>query len=175
MNISATLTRNARSARLSKSFLSSTRKRPQTNAVGLGTASVSSAGAWRVETMERRRKRHVTPASRSGASKTPAQLRISTSEGTFRENTAFQPLKSNGCVRRKEADAPFASELRLGFSLTIATPKAMCGRFFVRPAIHFLAGTRRRPARSSSSRVTLPRTRVDAPCHADVLLELANR
>lgn len=64
--------------------------------------------------------------------------------------------------------------VRVAYSWIIATRRAMFDHCCARPAIPFSAGMRRRPTRSSASSATSTPTVADQPCHADVLLELAN-
>lgn len=141
---------------------------------GHGTATASNADAQLVATMAHHQKRPGTPAFASGERTTQKPLPGSTRSGTLSRSTAFRPERLKPCVRPKMAAAQSAGVRPVGCSWITATQRGTFARFSARPATPSLVGTSGRPARSSSFSGMSRRTDDSAPCHADVLLEIAN-
>ncbi len=141
---------------------------------GHGTAFVSSAGALSASSMGPLPRNCATQGFARGVGRTlqPRQTKIG-ALGSVRPTGSRRPMW-HGCVSYKADAALFAKKQRAGSSLIIATPKATSAPCSAKPVIRSSAGTRRRPIRSSNFRDIWLRTSLDQPCHADVLLELAN-
>lgn len=162
-------------AERSKRYLSSTARRPRRHGAGLGIAIASNAEGLRAGTTAPRQKISAMLGCALGASRIQRQRPSSMLGGISNRNTASRRMRSIACVALKADAALSASGKQPGFLSTTATPKGTSDLCSARPATHSSGGTSGRRARSSSSKNTWNRTASSGqPCHADVLLEIAN-
>lgn len=169
-----THTSDAQPVTPSNLFRCSTGRTPQPRADGLGIAIASNADGQRVETMGLPLGKRATQGSRSGVRKTPRPPLATIKKRASKGNTGSRQSMLSKCGMPNKDAALSASARLLACSWITATPKAMSGLCFARRATRFLGGTKRRPKQSSSFRSTYRLTVNNQPCHADVLLELAN-
>lgn len=174
-NISPTPISAAPNAARQRLFPSSTARTPQQRGVGRGIAIVLNAGGPHAP--------HTAPLA--GTSATPAfargvliilrlQQRTTSALGSS-ENMDCQKIRLKRCVPHSMENVPFVSAPHPDYSWTIATRRAMRAPFSVRRATRSSVGTSARPIPFCGSSDTSTRTTSDRPCHADVLLEIANR
>lgn len=171
-----TLTSAAALAVKSKRSLSFTEKTRERREVGHGTATALSAVERPVETMGPHLKRRETPGFGSGGKTIPRQQRALMPSATLSKNMVCPPRTSKSCALRRTVGAQSVDGKPVAYSWIIAIRRVTYGRCFARPATPFSAGTSARPALSSNSNATWKSTAASpcAPCHADVMLELAN-
>lgn len=169
-------TDTVQNARRSRRSISSTERPPRPLAAGRGIHSVSSAGARLAETTEPHLRTSAISAYKRGAATTPPRLRTWIGENTSSKSTVCLQSTSRPCALAKAESARSASEQHRASSWITATPRATSGLCSARRATRFSVGTRRRPTRffasSGISKLTAPS--LDQPCHADILLEIAN-
>lgn len=153
----------------------STKRRPELFADGRGTPTASNADVRPAVNMAAAAKSYAIFVSANGDDHIQAQRQASISDGDLRRNTGSRLMRLNGCARPRMGAARSATEGHRDYSSIIAIPKDMFERFFARLAIHSWGGTKGRLTRSCASKNTLRRIITDQPCHADLLLMLANR
>lgn len=173
-NIAPTHTSDARNVRGSRLSHSSIGRIPQRRGGGHGIAIASNVGALRALITPPRTKISGTPGCEHGARRIRSRLAAPIGASAW-PNTALPRNKSHRCVMPKADAARYVSVPHRGSSLITAISKVTSDRFSARHATRFSAGTNGRPKRScvfnDISRRTLSASQ---PCHADVLLELAN-
>lgn len=166
-------TRSARSAEQSRPFLCSIESRPKLRAVGLGTRTVLSAAGRRAGITRLLPRISEMQGSERGDNVIPWRHQNSISVSVLQVMVCRKKTLRR-CVERKTVNALFAGAPRNGYSSTIATQKVPCADCSAKRAIHSSAGTneRRKPFLGSSAISIAIECQ---PCHADVLLEIANR
>lgn len=141
---------------------------------GPGIHSASNAVEPRVETTAPGRRICETPAYARGARKTPPRPQRSIIGAGSGGSMISRRNKSQRCAARKAGDARYVSAAPAACLWITATPKATFVHCSARPATPSSAGTKRRPTPSFDSNATSRHIAADKPCHADVLLEIAN-
>lgn len=175
VNIFHIPTNTAQVARKSKRSIFSIARRRTQRVAGLGIASALNAVVLIAGTTVRVQKNYAMRDSGNGGKKILSPLGLSIKDGTLSRNMACHHNRLRRCVSTKTEGAPFANAERPDFSWTIAIPRGTSGHCFAKPAIRSLDGTKRRPTLSFGSNATSMLIADNAPCHADVLLEVANR
>lgn len=170
-------TRNVLGATRSSLLRSLERPRPKLRSAGRGEANVGSADALRAESTEPRTSLGVMSAYGIGGSRIPMRLRPTISESASGISMALRPRPSTICMRGLAANARFVEVRPLGSVLITAMRPGEYGGYCALVATHFWGGSRITASSSRNSRNTSPSAVADndLPCHADVLLELANR
>ncbi len=163
-----------RSAKLSNLFPYSTERIPQRRVVGRGIAIASSAGAITARITARRTATSETLGSRHGELGIRKQLRKTISALALNRNTGSQSKTWRSCERASKGNAPFASDRRSVCLWITAIQRDTFGPCFVRRATRSSVGTRRKQTQSCAFKTMLRVTQNNQPCHADVLLEIAN-
>ena len=173
-NTCLTLTNCAAPAKRSKKFPSSIEKTRARLAAGSGTAIALSVGGLLVGTMRHPRKRRGTRDCGNGG-RTIQKQRLSLMQSAGSNGSmVLPPKKLSLCGLLRVGAAPSAIGRPVGYSWTTATPRGTSVRFSVRPATPSSDGMSARPTRSSSFSAMWKNIGADQPCHADVLLRLAN-
>ena len=162
----------AHRAAQSRPLTSFTGRSPRRLGDGHGIVSASNAGAPTAATIAQTPRICATPDCERGARRTPQPRRQLISVAASNRSMDYRQIRLMRCAKPKAARAPFANAKQRDCWSIIAIPKAMSGPSFARPAIPFLAGTRKRPTRYFNSSAT---SKATAGSHADVLLELANQ
>lgn len=177
LNISPTRTSGAQGVGRPKSFRFSTARTPAPRAGGRGIAIASSVVARPALITVPQAAINATRAFGRGDSRTPVRRPMLTSVEASKGNTVCRWSKLRRCASLKAGNAQYVSASHRGCLLTIAIPKGTSGPCFARRATRFLAGMKRRQTPSFNFNATSRRTRKSSehPCHADVLLELANK
>ena len=160
----------------SKMSLSSTERTHEPPEAGHGTAIALNVVALPAETMGPHPRRHETPGFGNGGRTIPRQLRVLMPSATSSKNTGWPPRKSRPCVICRAVGAQSASGKPVASSWTTATLKATSERCFARPVTPSSAGMSARLTLCSSSNAMWKSTaaKPGTPCHADVLMEMAN-
>ena len=161
--------------RLSQSRFSIARPRER-RAGGRGIRTALSAGAPPAEITAQLPSHCATSAFAHGVGRTLTRRSAWTSAVTCGPLTASARMMLSGCMSIRMAVAPSASVRQSACSWITVTPKVTFAHCSVRPATRSLVGTKRRPIRSCAFKsIWLPTNDSGEPCHADVLLEIANR
>lgn len=155
--------------RLSNFFIANTRR---LLAAGRGTATALSADAPHAAITALALRRPATLGFARGGGRILLRPRGWTRKHASKASTASQRRTWRKCAPLKRGAALSASAQRHDFSLITVIQVAGSDPFCARPATLSLAGTRRRPIRSSLFRNTSRSIR--SAKNADVLLELAN-
>lgn len=163
-------------AERSKRFPSSTARTLKPRADGRGIATALSAVARPAEIMGPRPRMPETLDCESGARTILRRPRVSMPSATSRKNTDLARKRSRLCGLPNIGDAQSVTVRPAAYSWITATQRGTSERCFARPATRSLAGMNGKPAPSSSSNSMWRSTAVrpGQPCHADVLLEIAN-
>lgn len=175
-NTCPTLTNAAAPAARSKRYLFSTERTRALLEAGRGIATAFSAEDLHVESMGRHPKTPATPDFESGGKTIPRRQRAWTRSAALSRNMDYRPMRLRPCDPHKAGGAQSVSDRPVACLSITAIRKGTSGRCYARPAIPFSAGMNGKPALCSSSSNTWKSTavRLDQPCHADVLLEIAN-
>lgn len=175
-NTSPSPTSDVQNVERSNLCLSSTERKQKLSAVGLGIVTVSNAAARRVPTMGPLTKTSETHDFGSGERTIRPQLSSSIGVSDSPRSMDSPMSSSLLCERLKLAVAQFVVASRPAYSSIIAISRDTSGRSCAKRATLSSAGTSERLKQSYASRGTSRRTLPNSqPCHADVLLELANR
>jgi hypothetical protein len=162
-------------APLLRRLICSTGRRPLRLADGRGIRIASSAAARPAESTVLAQKNCETLACETGGGAIPLPLQKSISAGTLNKNMALRLSRLKLCERPKAEAALSASGAPRDYSWITAISRGISAPYSARHAIRSSDGTRRRRTQSCASRATSkPIDRLSAPCHADVLLEIAN-
>lgn len=158
----------------SRMFPSSTGRTPEQREAGHGIAIALIAAGLPAETMGRRLKMLAMLGSKIGEGRIPPLPLGSISVSASSKSMASRQSKSRKCGPHRADVAPSASARHRVSSWITATRKVTSARCFARPVTPSWVGMKRRRTRSLSSSDMWKRIAADQPCHADVLLELAN-
>lgn len=157
-----------------KKFRCSIEKTPRQLVVGHGTAIALSADGPPAESMVPGQKISEMPACVNGARATQRPQHNSTQRNASSRNTGFHRMRLTQCGKPKGGDARSATVKPADYLLTTAIPRVTSAPFSVRPVIRSLVGMSARPTRFSNFKDMWSSTASNQPCHADVLLRLAN-
>lgn len=141
---------------------------------GHGTVTALNAGVQRVENIVQGRGMREMRAFVSGVKAIRKPQHNLTQRNVLSKNTAFHQMTLTQCDNLKGDGARFATAKPSACSLITATPKGTSERSYAKHAIPSLVGMSARQALSSNSKDTWNITACNQPCHADVLLRLAN-
>lgn len=141
---------------------------------GHGTLSVLSADDRPAKNMARHTRLPATHACGDGAKPIHRLQKRRIAVRISKRNMACRQNRLSQCEKRKGESVPSVIGSRRVYLLTTATPAARFAAYFVKRATRFLAGTRARLNTSFDSR-SICWVDKDKPCHADVLLEIANQ
>lgn len=174
-NISPTPTSDARNVAALRPYRSFTAKQPRRHDGGHGIAIVLSVAVRSVQHMVRLTAILEMPGSAHGALRTQLPLEGSIKRRGSKGPTEFQRAMLKLCAYRSLDAVQYANGQRSDYLLTTVTQPGKCAPSFARPAIRSLDGTSVRQKPSLDSRSTSRATlNLNQPCHADILLEIAN-
>lgn len=173
--ISPTPTGGVPNAKPSRPWIYSIARLPRPLVVGHGIANVSNADALIAENMGPTQRSCATPVCGLGEKRTPLLRQQSTNGVTFNKNTACRRIRWKRCAVTRPALAPSASVEQPVYLSTIVIPRVTYERCFAKRATRSWVGTKKKQTPFCGSSNTLRRIANSKPCHADVLLELANR
>lgn len=169
-------TKAARSAAQSRWCRCFIARQPRPREAGLGIATASNAGASPAQNMGRQTATIGTLGCAHGDSKIHRPQPRMTNAHALSANTGCLNRRLTLCALRRAVSALYVNDQRPVYSSIIATPKAMSAHYSVKHATHSSAGTNARPTPFSAFSDTSRHTpNPDEPCHADVLLEIANK
>jgi len=175
-NISPIPTSGVRGAIPSRSYRCSIGRTLRQRAGGLGIATASNAGEQLVRIMGRQTETSVMLGFVGGVSEIQRRQRRTTSADASNRNMASPSSESKKCGQRKMGSAPSANAPPRACLWITATRKGTSAVYCARRAIRFLVGTSGKRIRSFAFNTTSKGTLENSqPCHADVLLELANK
>lgn len=173
--ISPTHTNTARYAVPLRPSTSSTARQPARREVGHGTVSASNVDAMRARLTVRAAKMCGTLGCESGGAKIQRRLLALMRAAALNRSTDSRLSRLRRCGSGKAAAARSVHGQHRAFSWIIATRRGMSAHSSAKRAIHSLDGMRRKQIRSFDFRdIWRIIARSDQPCHADVLLEMAN-
>lgn len=165
--------RNALAAKRLKRSQNSIKRPLRQLAVGRGIATALCAAGQPAKATENRIETVGTLDCGNGAAKIRQQQNREMRAPDSKPNTVSPKIAWKRCVSRKMDDVRSVTNAPPGCSLTTRTLPGKCGRSSAKPATHSWDGTNARQAKFSAFRnicAGIP----DQPCHADILLLLAN-
>ena len=142
---------------------------------GRGEATAENAVLNPAENMGRKTNRAVMPGSNSGVRKIPTRQKNSTAAGCSKETMGCRPNRRTNSFGMLVKNAKCAERRKPASALTTATRPDESGESSAQVAILFLAASKTTAACSKILKPILKLAAIKTkPCHADVLLRLAN-